>query len=239
MQIRTPHIVAEEGNFAKVVLMPGDPLRAKFIAGTYLENVKEIQNVRCMLAFTGDYKGKKISIMASGMGMPSMSIYSHELYTYFGVETIIRIGTAGSINENVKVNDIIIAKGARTDSNIPAINGIKENYLATADSNLLKTAVDTAHELGYKSIVGDVITTDLFYHDSNEYYKNWMKLGVVATEMETCALYLNAAKDGKKALSILTISDEVFSGKETSAEERQEGLREMIELGLNTAIKCI
>ena len=237
MQIRTPHIVAEEGDFAKTVLMPGDPLRAKYIAENFMENYREIQNIRGILAYTGEYKGKRLSVMASGMGMPSMGIYSHELYTYFGVERIIRIGTAGSISENVKLRDIIIAMGACTDSNYMAKYGLIGSYAPIADYDLLRTAVDTSNELGYNVTVGNILTTDTFYNETIDEYKKWAQMGVLATEMETAALYITAARLGKKALSICTISDEIFTQNIYSAEDRQKTLNEMIELSLNIAVK--
>lgn len=237
MQIKTPHIIAEEGDFAKIVLMPGDPLRAKYIAETYLENAREIQSVRGILAYTGEYKGKVISIMASGMGMPSMGIYSYELYKFFGVERIIRIGTAGSINENLKLRDIVIAMGACTDSNYISQYDLKGNYAPIADYDLLKTAVDTTKELGHNAVVGNVLTSDIFYNECNEEFGKWAKLGVLATEMETAALYINAARLGKKALTICTITDEILTGNKCSVEERQLALNEMIEVALNTAIQ--
>lgn len=237
MQIKTPHIVAEEGAFAKTLLMPGDPLRAKYIAETYLENVEEIQNVRGMLAFSGMYKGVKVSVMASGMGMPSMGIYSHELYTHFGVETIIRIGTAGSINEKIDLKDIVIAMGASTDSNYVAQYKIDGAFSSIADFELLNEAVIVSKEMNKNARVGNVLTTDIFYNDSTDAYEKWAKLGVLAVEMETAALYINAAKMGKKALAIYTITDEILTGNSCSAEERQNSLNEMIEIALNTAIR--
>ena len=237
MKIKTPHIIAEEGDFAKVVLMPGDPLRAKYVAENFMENSKQIQNVRGMLAYTGEYKGKRISVMASGMGMSSMGIYSYELYTYFGVESIIRIGTAGSINKELKIKDIVIAMGACTDSNYISQFNLNGYYSPIANGYLLKTAVDVAINGNYKIKVGNILSTDIFYNESNNVYKQWAKLGVLAIEMETAALYINAASLGKKALSICTISDEIFTGNECSAEEREKTLNQMIELGLNTAVE--
>lgn len=235
MQIKTPHIVTEEGAFAKIVLMPGDPLRAKYIADTYLNNAEEIQNIRGILAFTGEYKEKRISVMASGMGMPSMGIYSYELYKYFGVETIIRIGTAGAINEKMKLKDIVIAMGACTDSNYIAQYNLNGNYSAIADYNLLKTAVDISEKLGHNTVVGNVLTTDVFYNESSDEYRKWAKLGVLATEMETAALYINAARLGKEALTICTITDEIYTGNKCSVQERQTSLGDMIEIALNVA----
>lgn len=237
MQIKTPHIIAEEGDFAKTVLMPGDPLRAKYIAENFLKNAKEIQNVRGILAYTGEYKGKRVSVMASGMGMPSMGIYSHELYKYFGVERIIRIGTAGSISTKVNLRDIVIAMGTCTDSNYMSQYDLGGDFAPIADYDLLKTTVDTAKELGVKVAVGNILSTDTFYNETSEGCKKWAQMGVLAIEMEAAALYATAARLEKMALAICTISDEIFTGKACSAEEREQTLNEMIELALNTAIK--
>lgn len=236
MQIKTPHIVAEEGAFAKTVLMPGDPLRAKYIVENYLDNAEEIQNVRGMLAFTGEYKGKRISVMASGMGMPSMGIYSHELYTEFGVERIIRIGTAGSINEKLKLKDIVIALGTSTDSNYINQYGLNGTYSIIADFELVNDLYEVSKQYGANALIGNVLTTDVFYNETLDQYKIWSKMGVLAVEMESAALYINAAKLNRKAVTICTITDEILTGNKCSAEERQKTLNEMIEIALNTAI---
>ena len=237
MQIKTPHIVCEEGDFAKTVLMPGDPLRARYIAETFLEDSREIQNVRGILAFTGKYKEKTLSIMASGMGIPSMAIYSYELYKYFGVERIIRIGTAGSINNKLKLKDVIIAQGACTDSNFMSKYDLDGFYSPVADYDLMVSAVETAKKLGLDAKIGNVLTTDMYYYEKTEEYKKWAELGVFAVEMEVAALYVTAAKMGKQALGICTISNEINTENECTVEERQTALNEMIELALDTAIK--
>lgn len=236
MNIKTPHIVAEEGAFAETVLMPGDPLRAMHIANKYLEHVKEIQSIRGMYAYTGMYKDKKISVMGSGMGVPSMGIYSHELYNFFGVENIIRIGTAGAINDKVKVRDLIIAMGACADSSYIYQQKLSGFFAPIANYGLIKKSEEIAKNLNYDITIGNILTTEEFYKDEIDDYKQWAKMGVLAVEMETAALYLNAAKTGKKALAILTISDEIFTGIQCSAEERQTSLDKMITLALNVGI---
>jgi purine-nucleoside phosphorylase len=231
--IPTPHIRAKEGDFADIVLMPGDPLRAKFIAETYFEAPKLITDVRNMLGFTGTYKGKRISVMGSGMGMPSMGLYAHELYEFYNVQKIVRIGSAGSISEKCQIMDIVIAQATCTNSawadQFELLGG---TYAPIADFDLLYQAVEAAKKLNQKVVVGNVLSEDQFYHASPNYYERWRKLGVLCLEMESAALYMEAARCGRQALAIFTISDEILTGKELDAEARQLSFREMMELAL-------
>lgn len=232
----TPHINATPDDFAKTVLMPGDPLRAKFIAENFLENPKLINSVRGINGYTGTYKGVTVSVMASGMGMPSMGIYSYELFNFFGVENIIRIGSAGSINNDIKVRDIVVGMGACTNSNFAAQYGLAGTYAPICSYNLLKTCADTAAELGFDIKVGNLYSSDTFYDDSAS-SANWSKMGVMAVEMEAAALYMNAARARKNALAICTVSDHILTGEATTAEERQNTFTDMMKLALETAIK--
>jgi purine-nucleoside phosphorylase len=231
----TPHINANIGDFANTVLMPGDPLRSKYIAENFLQNSRIVNNVRNVCGYTGTYKGKPVSVMASGMGMPSMAIYSYELYKYFNVENIIRIGSAGAISENVSLYDIVIAQSASTDSNYQSHlinNGV---FSPCASFDLLIKAYEYLSENNLHHHVGNVLSTDVFY--GNDLTK-WQALNVLAVEMETAALYTNAAVANKKALSILTVSDcPLREEKELSSEERETGFNQMIEIALNVAIK--
>ena len=230
----TPHIKAEKGDFAKTVLMPGDPLRAKYIAEHYLENAVLVNEVRGMLGYTGTYKGKAVSVMASGMGMPSMAIYSYELFKFFDVDNIIRIGTAGAVSSKLGLRDIVIAMSSCTDSNFAAQYGLSGNIAPTASFELLKKAFDTAERLHKKVYVGSVYTTDIFYHDS-DCLADWQKLGILATEMECAALYFNAARLGKNALCICTISDCPLTGESCSSDEREKTFNDMMEI----ALECV
>ena len=240
----TPHIEANIGDFGKTVLMPGDPLRSKFIAENFLENAKLVNNVRGVQGYTGTYHGVKISVMASGMGMPSMGIYSHELYNVFGVEHIIRIGSAGSIREDVKVRDIVLGQGACTDSNWAAQFHLPGTYAPICSYKMLSTCMEQAKKLGLDHLchVGNLISSDCFYGDhkgvpeglDNTYA--WKKMGVMAVEMEAAALYMNAARYGKDALAICTISDHILTGEATTAAERQNTFTQMMELALETAV---
>ena len=232
----TPHNSANKGDFAKTVLMPGDPLRAEFIADNFLDDVRKVTSVRNVYGFTGKYKGKDISIMASGMGMPSMGIYSYELFNFYDVENIIRIGSAGSISDNCHVRDIVIAQGACTDSRWQEQYGLAGNFAPIADFGLLRKAVETAEKLGTKYCVGNVVSSDRFYGDDKTANDNWRKMGALCIEMECAALYMNAARLGKKALGILTISDEIYTGVELDSTERQVGFKKMMEVALETAV---
>lgn len=232
----TPHNNAQKGDIAKTVLMPGDPLRAKFIAENYLENPVCYNNVRGMLGFTGTYKGTPVSVQGSGMGMPSMGIYSYELYKEYDVQNIIRIGTAGAIAECVNLRDIVIAMSASTNSayanqyNLPGI------YAPTASWELASKAAETAEKHGVDYHVGNILSSDTFYDDSNS-LAQWQKMGVLAIEMESAALYMNAARAGKNALAILTVSDCPFRNLSTTAEERQNSFCTMMEIALDTALE--
>ena len=233
----TPHINANPGDFAKTVLMPGDPLRSQFIAETYLENRKLVNNVRGVQGYTGTYKGVPVSVMASGMGMPSIGIYSYELYNFFGVENILRVGSAGAISQRLKVRDIVLAQGACTNSAYPRQFGFEGSFAPIADFGLLRTAASVAEEMGLRYAVGNLLSSDPFYNDDPDANKPWMKLGVLAVEMEAAALYCNAARAGKKALAICTISDHILTGEATDAQERQTSFTQMMELALEVAVR--
>ncbi len=231
----TPHNAAQPGDIAKTVLMPGDPLRAKFIADTYLSDVTCFNTVRNMLGFTGTYKGKRVSVMGSGMGIPSIGIYSYELYHFYDVENIIRIGSAGGIGDNVKVRDVVIGMGACTNSNYAVQYRLPGTFAPIADFGLLRKAVEVAERLDIHTVVGNVLSSDTFYNDDKTANDAWKKMGVTCTEMESAALYMNAARCGRKALGIFTISDHLYTGEELSAEERQTSFREMMEIALEVA----
>ncbi|MCI6854313.1 MAG: purine-nucleoside phosphorylase [Firmicutes bacterium] len=230
----TPHIAAKPGDFAKTVLMPGDPLRSKFIAETFLENPVLVNNTRGVQGYTGTYKGKKVSVMASGMGMPSTGIYSYELFNYYDVENIIRVGTAGVIRPDLKVRDIVIGQGACTNSNYANQFELPGTFAPICSYELLKKAVDAAEKMGVTPVVGNLYSSDAFYDDSMGLSK-WQKMGVLAVEMEAAALYMNAARAGKNALAICTISDNPFTGEVTTAEERQMTFTKMMEIALEIA----
>lgn len=240
----TPHINAVPEDFAKTVLMPGDPLRAKFIAENYLENPKLVNNVRGVQGYTGTFNGIKVTVMASGMGMPSIGIYSYELFNFFGVETIIRVGSSGGLTEKVKVNEIIAGMGACTDSAYAKSFQIPGTFAPIADYDVLSTCVETGREMGLVIKVGNILSSDVFYKD--EPYaegscltnrERWAKMGVLAEEMEAAALYMNAARAGKRGLCICTVSDNLVTGEALSAEERQTSFDNMIMLALRTAAK--
>ena len=227
-------IAAEEGVIAKAVLMPGDPLRAKFVAEHYLENPVCFNTVRNMLGYTGTYKGKKVSVMASGMGMPSMGIYSYELFNFFGVENIIRIGSAGAIHKDIPLRSIVIGMGACYNTVFADQFRLPGHFTPIASFDLLRKAVDTAEAMNVNYRVGNLLSNDLFYDDSGSTL-DWQKLGVLAVEMEAAALYMNAARAGKNALAICTISDNLVTGEECTAEERQNTFTKMMELALTIA----
>lgn len=234
----TPHINLTEGTaFAKTVLMPGDPLRAKFIAEAFLEDAVLINNVRGIQGYTGTYKGHKVSVMASGMGMPSIGIYSYELYSFFGVENIIRVGSAGGLSEDVKLRDIVAGIGANTNSDFGAQFGVTGTIAPTCSYKLLKTADECAAELGIDLKVGNLFSSDTFYDADEDCNRKWAKAGSVAVEMEAAALYLNAMRTGKNALAICTISDLPFTGEGCSAEERQNTFTDMMKIALETAVR--
>ncbi len=228
------HIEAKAGDIAETVLLPGDPLRAKWIAETFLENVICYNTVRGMYGYTGTYKGKRISVQGTGMGVPSISIYANELIMSYGVKNLIRVGTAGSYQEYIKIRDIVIAMAASTNSSINKNRFHGMDFAPTADFELFLRAVKIAEEKGIKVKAGNILTSDEFYQDNFESYKHWAKFGVLAVEMETAGLYTVAAKHGVKALTILTISDSLVSpDNDTTAEERQTTFKEMIEIALD------
>ena len=232
----TPHIGANKGDIAETILLPGDPLRAKYIAETFLENVVQYNNVRGMLGFTGTYKGKKVSVQGTGMGVPSIGIYAHELIAEFGVKNLIRIGTAGSYQENIKIRDVVLAMSASTDSAINKLRFNGADYAPTANAEMLFKAHEIAKQKGLNVKTGNVFTSDTFYGDDPNAWKKWAKFGVLCVEMETAQLYTTAAKLGANALTLLTISDSFITHEVTSAEERQTTFNEMIEVALETAI---
>lgn len=231
----TPHNSAVKGDFAKTVLMPGDPLRAKYIAETYLENVRQVNGVRNMLGYTGTYKGKEISVMGAGMGMPSIGIYSYELFNFYDVDNIIRIGSAGAMQDSLNLMDVVIGMGACTDSNYAYQFGLPGTFAPTADYGLLSKAVEIAKEKGTPVVVGNILSSDVFYNAQSDVNDKWRSMGVLAVEMEAAALYMNAAKAGKKALCMLTISDHLYRPEALSAEERQLGFGKMMEIALELA----
>lgn len=233
--IPTPHINAKEGDFAKTVLMPGDPLRAKYIAETYLENPHLVTSVRNMLGYTGTYKGKEISVMGSGMGMPSIGIYSYELFNFYGVENIIRIGSAGAYSDKLKVMDIVVGMGACTNSNYAHQYDLPGTFAPIADYELMQKAINVANEKGTKVVVGNILSSDPFYDADKTAPDRWKEMGVLCVEMEAAALYMNAAKAGKKALCICTISDHLYTGEALDAEARQLNFAQMMEIALELA----
>lgn len=230
----TPHNRAQKGEIAKTVLMPGDPLRAKFIAENYLENAVCFNDVRGIQGYTGTYRGKRVSVMASGMGMPSIGIYSYELYRFYDVDAIIRVGSAGALQKELRLYDIVLAQGACTDSNYAKQFSLPGTFAPIADFSLLQRASAAAEEKQFRYHVGNVLSSDLFYSDAGNTL-DWAKMGVLCVEMESAALYMNAARLGKKALSVLTISDSLVSGEETTSEERERSFSDMIELALAIA----
>lgn len=239
----TPHIDASPRDFAKTVLMPGDPLRAKFIAENFLSGAILVNNVRGIQGYTGTFEGARVSVMASGMGMPSMGIYSYELFNFFEVENIIRIGSAGAINPKIKVRDIVLGMGASYNGNFSHQYRLPGTFAPICDYKTLDICVKTAEELKLKYHVGNILSSDTFYNDEEGLPENmksaslWGKMGVMAIEMEAAALYMNAARSGKNALAICTISDHLLTGEEISAEERQTSFTDMMNLALITAKK--
>lgn len=231
----TPHNGAKTGDFAKTVLMPGDPLRAKYIADTYLENVREVTSVRNMLGFTGTYKGKEISVMGGGMGMPSVGIYTYELFNFYDVDNIIRIGSAGALSDKLKLKDVVIGMGACTNSNYASQYGLPGTFAPIADYGLLRKAVEIAERQGTNVVVGNVLSSDTFYCANKNANDLWRSMGVLCVEMEAAALYMNAAQAGKNALCMLSISDHIYTGEELDAHERQVGFGKMMEIALELA----
>ena len=232
----TPHINATPADFAKTVLMPGDPLRAKFIAESFLENARLVNNVRGIQGYTGTYQGTPVSVMASGMGMPSIGIYSYELYNFFGVENIIRVGSAGAISEHVKVRDVVFGMGACTNSNFAEQYRLPGNFSPICDFELLSAALEEAKKIGVRHHVGNLLSSDTFYSDDPTDSVKFAKMGVLAVEMEAAALYMTAARAGRRALAICTVSDHVVTGESLSSEERQTSFTDMMEIALRAAI---
>ena len=233
----TPHNTAEKGDFAKTVLMPGDPLRAKYIAEHYFENPKLVNNVRGVQGYTGTYKGVPVSVMASGMGMPSMAIYSYELFNFSGVENILRVGSAGAVSMELKVRDIVLGQGACTSSSMQDNFGVNGHFAPLGSWDLLKCAAEICEERKLRYKAGNLISSDIFYNDDPSFNQPFVNLGALAVEMEAAALYMNAARAGKRALAICTISDHILTGEATTAEERQNTFNEMMELALEVAVR--
>ena len=231
----TPHNSAVKGNIAETILLPGDPLRAKFIAENFLTDVEQFNAVRNMFGFTGTYNGKKVSVMGSGMGCPSIGIYSYELIHMYGVKNLIRVGSCGAYDENLNLFDIILAIGASTDSNYAYQFNLPGTYSATASWNLLSKAKKAADENNIAATVGNVVSSDIFYHDNPENWKSWAKMGCLAVEMETYALYCNANRAGVNALTILTVSDSIVHHTETTPEQREKGFEDMMKIALELA----
>lgn len=234
----TPHNQAEKGQIAKTVLMPGDPLRAKYIAENFLTEVQQFNEVRNMYGYTGKYQGREVSVMGSGMGMPSMGIYSYELYTKYDVERIIRIGSAGALSDDIALMDIVAAIGTCTDSNYASQYGLPGTFAPTADFGLLKITDRIAQEKNLSLKVGNIVSTDIFYNEDNSVNDRWKKMNVLAVDMEAAALYMNAARCGKKALCLLTISDHLYRHESLTAMQRQNSFQEMMTLALDTAAAC-
>ena len=232
----TPHNSAICGDFAKTVLMPGDPKRARFIASQFLDGARLVNDVRGISGYTGRFKGVPVSVMASGMGMPSIGIYSYELFNFYGVENIIRVGSAGSLNKDVKLRDVVLGMGACTNSAYASQYRLPGSFAPVADFALLRKAYETAQRLGAVCHVGNLLSSDTFYNDFPEDSLSWARMGVLAVEMEAAALYMNAARCGKKALAICTVSDSLVTGESTSSEEREKTFTQMINIALETAV---
>ena len=228
----TPHIGAKLGDIAETVIMAGDPLRVKFMAENFLDNPVQFNNVRGMLGFTGTYKGKRVSVMGHGMGMPSIGIYTYELYNFYGVKTIIRVGSAGSIQYDLHVGDLVVAMGACTNSKYARQYELPGSFAPIADFSLVRKAVETCERLGYRYKVGNIFSSDVFYSE-NPHNDKWINMGVLAVEMEIAALYMNAARSGNRALGICTISDHILTGEETTAEERQTTFTHMMDVAFS------
>ena len=233
----TPHIAAEQGAFAKTVLMPGDPLRAKYIAEHYLENPVLVNNVRGVQGYTGAYRGVPVSVMASGMGIPSIGIYSYELFHFFGVENILRVGSAGGLSTGLKLRDIVLGMGACTNSNFALQYRLGGTFAPIASFDLLESAVRHGREHGIDPHVGNILSSDPFYNAFSDANQGWMDMGVLAVEMEAAGLYMTAARAGKRALAICTISDHIVTGEALDADARQNTFTQMMELALEVAVE--
>ena len=232
----TPHIHATPEDFGKTVLMPGDPLRAKFIAENFLTDARLVNNVRGIHGYTGLYNGVKVSVMASGMGMPSIGIYSYELYNFFGVENILRVGSAGALQMKVQVRDMILGMGASTNSAYGTQYGLGGTFAPICSYELLKAAVTESEKIGARYHVGNILSSDVFYNADPNFNQNWIEMGVLGVEMEAAALYMNAAKAGKRALAICTVSDHILTGEALDSEARQNSFTDMMRVALNVAI---
>lgn len=230
----TPHNTANKGDIAEKILLPGDPLRAEFIAENFLTDVKKFNSVRNMFGFTGNYKGKRVSVMGTGMGIPSIAIYTYELIHMYGVKNLIRVGSCGSYREDIGIKDIIIAMGASSNSNYASQFNLNGNISAIASYELLEKAKKYSDEKGYKVHVGNIYSSDIFYNDDPDAWKQWQKMGVLGVEMESYALYLNAMRAGVNALTILTVSDSLLTEERTTPEERQKSFTKMMEIALET-----
>ena len=226
----TPHIGAKYGEIAETVIMSGDPLRAQFMAEHFLDNPVLFNKVRGMLGFTGTYKGKRVSVMGHGMGVPSMAIYSYELFNFYGVKKIIRVGSAGSMNPDLHIGDLMLAQGTCTNSNYASQFQLSGTFAPIADFDLLRAAVEKAEELGYTYKVGNIYSSDIFYDENSGATAQWQKMGVLAVEMESAALYMNAARYGGRALCLCTISDSLVTGEATTAEQRQNSFTHMMDV---------
>ncbi len=232
----TPHINATPEDFGKTVLMPGDPLRAKFIAENFLTDARLVNNVRGIHGYTGIYNGTKVSVMASGMGMPSIGIYSYELYNFFGVENILRVGSAGALQTSVQVRDLILGMGASTNSAYGTQYGLGGTFAPICSYELLKAAVTESERIGARYHVGNLLSSDVFYNADPNFNQKWIEMGVLGVEMEAAALYMNAAKAGKRALAICTVSDHIITGASLDSEARQNSFTEMMQVALNVAV---
>ena len=228
----TPHIGAQYGEIAETVIMAGDPLRAKLMAERFLDDAVQFNNVRGMLGFTGTYKGKRISVMGHGMGMPSIGIYTYELFNFYGVKTIVRVGSAGAIQTDLHLGDLVIAQGACTNSNYAAQYELPGTFAPIGDFQLLRKAADACDRMGYAYKVGNVLSSDVFYNE-NAHNDKWSTMGVLAVEMEIAALYMNAARSGNRALAICTVSDHILTGEVTTAEERQNTFTKMMDVAFS------
>ena len=228
----TPHINAQYGDIAETVIMAGDPLRAKFMAETFLKDTVQFNEVRGMLGYTGSYQGKRVSVMGHGMGIPSIGIYTYELFNFYGVQTIIRVGSAGAYDTDLRLGDLVLVMGACTDSNYGAQFGLPGTFAPIADFGLLRAAADCCEQRGFRYKVGNVLSSDVFYSDDPQTEK-WRKMGVLAVEMEASALYMNAARAGKRALVINTISDHIITGAVTTSEQRRTTFTQMMEVALS------
>lgn len=228
----TPHIGAQYGEIAETVIMAGDPLRAKLMAERFLDDAVQFNNVRGMLGFTGTYKGKRISVMGHGMGMPSIGIYTYELFNFYGVKTIVRVGSAGAIQTDLHLGDLVIAQGACTNSNYASQYELPGTFAPIGDFQLLRKAADACDRMGYAYKVGNVLSSDVFYNE-NAHNDKWSAMGVLAVEMEIAALYMNAARSGNRALAICTVSDHIITGEVTTAEERQNTFTKMMDVAFS------